>query len=631
MYGFNGKVLKVNLTNGDVEVRKLDEDIYRRYLGGRGLALYFLLREMKPRVDPLGPDNVLVFTTSVVTGVPLPGFGRFTVAAKSPLTDGFGEAEAGGYWGAELKFSGFDAIIVRGASDKPVYLWIHDGEADIRDARKLWGMTTKGAQDSIREELNDKLIRVAAIGQAGENLVRFACILNEARYASGRCGLGAVMGSKKLKAIAVRGHGRVTVKSMDEIRGLAKWFDENWRNNPSAVYLSGYGTAGIVTVLDADGILPTKNFRDGSFEHAEEISGERMKETILIGTEGCFACPVKCKRVVKLTNPYQVDPEYGGPEYETIAALGSLCGIGDLNTIAYGNQLCNAYGMDTISTGCVIAFAMECYEKGIITREDTGGLDLKFGNREALIQLIHMIAKRSGIGDVLAEGVLRASKRIGRGSENMALHVKGKEVPLHDPRGKASLALMYAISPSGADHMQAVHDPVYEQSVESMKCLGILKPIDRLSLDAEKVRAFTYLHILNSLYDCLDVCKFIFTPHVYGTFKITQLPTILNAITGWETSLFELMKVGERALNMARAFNVREGLDVKEDRLPHRFFEALNSGSRKGAKLDAIEFNEALKTYYKIMGWDEVTGAPEEAKLKELDLEWVIDIMSQHC
>jgi aldehyde:ferredoxin oxidoreductase len=624
-YGFNGKIARVNLTTENIVVEEIDDYIYRMYLGGRGLGAYFLLKELKPRIDPFSPENKLIFATGILTGVPLPGLSKYSVISKSPLTNGFGEAEAGGFFGPELKFAGFDALIIEGKSEKPVYLWINDEKIEIRDANHLWGKTIKEVQEEIRKELNDKLIRIASIGLAGENLVRYACIINELKYVNGRSGLGAVMGSKKLKAIAVRGHGKIKFSNEEKIHEMIKWVSKNWKNFPNVVARSIYGTAIIVNALNKVGILPTKNFQGGYFDKAEKISGEEMKETILIKTEGCYACPIRCKRIVKGKPPYETDPDYGGPEYETIAAFGSLCCIDDINAIALANQMCNAYGLDTISTGCVIAFAMECYENGILTKNDTNELDLKFGNKEAMLKLIEMIAKREGIGDLLAEGVMRASKKIGKGSEKFALHVKGKEVPLHDPRGKTGVGLAYALSPSGADHMQHSHDPTFEKESEDFKPLGILKPINSLSLGPEKVRLFIYTHLWWSLFDCLGICKFPFIPHPNGFIKINQLIEIINAVTGWETSLWELMKVGERAINIARCFNIREGFTNNDDDLPERFFEEIKFGPSKGFKINKEEFYKAIKIYYEMMGWDKNTGIPTKAKLDELNIEWVIN------
>jgi aldehyde:ferredoxin oxidoreductase len=627
MYGFNNKVLRVNLTSNALKMEELNSKIYRKYLGGRNLALYFLLKELKPKINPLGPENKLVFATSITTGISLPGFSRYSVVAKSPLTSGFGEAEAGGFWGPELKFAGFDVIIIEGTAPKPVYLWVHDGEAELKNASHIWGQTTKEAQEAIRAELGDPLVRVALIGPAGEKLVRFACILNELKFANGRGGLGAVMGSKNLKAIAVRGHKRVKCSNPEKIKELAKWFGENWRKNTATLERSNYGTAGFVLPLNADGTLPTKNFNEGSFNEAENISGEHMKNTITVDAEGCLACPIRCKRIVRAAEPYVTDPAYGGPEYETVAAFGSLCGVSDINAVAFANQLCNSHGLDTISTGCVIAFAMECFENNILTREETSGLELRFGNADAMVKLVEMIAKREGLGDVLAEGVMRASNKIGRGAERYALHVKGKEIPMHEPRGKTGLALQYALSPSGADHLQAAHDPSFERTVENVKSLGILETADRLSLGPEKVKLFKYLHLWWSLLDCLCTCKFIFIPHSVGVFKINHMVEIVNAVSGWETSLLELMMAAERSLNLARIFNLREGFTTADDWLPERFFEPLKSGPREGAKISKEELKKAIELFYGMMNWNKKTGTPNSTKLQELELH---DLLTAH-
>ena len=349
-----------------------------------------------------------------------------------------------------------------------------------------------------------------------------------------------------------------------------------------------------------------------------------MRNNILMSTEGCFACPIRCKRVVRAREPYATDPDYGGPEYETIAALGSLCGISDLNAIAYGNQLCNAYGLDTISTGVVIAFAMECYERGIITKEDTGGLEIRFGDEKVMIKLIEMIAKREGFGDILAEGVKRAAERIGRGAEKFAMHVKGKEIPMHEPRGKASLALAYALSPNGADHVQAPHDPLFERISEFVKPLGILRPVNRLSLGPDKVRLFIYLSLWWGLFDCLGFCKFTVVPQPAGVLQVHHIVDLVKAATGWNTSLWELMKASERVINLTRAFNIREGFTSKDDSLPDRFFQPLMFGARKGSKIHKKEFKEALRLFYEMMGWDPETGIPKKAKLRELGLDEVV-------
>lgn len=624
-YGYHGKILRVDLSNGKISIDEPDENFYRRYIGGKSLALYYLLNEMEPGVDPLGPDNLLIFAPSVITGAPLPGTSRFSVAAKSPLTGTYGESEAGGFFGPELKFTGFDAVIVKGKAKKPVYLWIHDGEAEIRDASKIWGKPTKEAQEGIRKELGDDKVRVALIGPAGEKLVRFACIVNELKHANGRGGMGAVMGSKNLKAIAVRGTKKVEAKEPDAVKALAKWFSENYLKKGDTPGLHNLGTPILVLVHNEMGAFPTRNFHEGTFETAEKISGETIKETLLIGQKACFACPVGCKRVLKVDEPYTVDPAYGGPEYETLGAFGSNCCVDDLKAVVKAAEICNAYTIDTISTGMAIAFAMECFENGILTKKDTGGIELKFGNAEGMLKMTEMIAKREGLGDLLAEGVKRAAKKIGKGSEKFALEVKGKELPMHEPRLKTGVGLGYAVSPTGADHVQMEHDPCFAEKnpfLEQLRPLGILEPVKSLDIGPRKVRLFTYLQHWWSLGNCLDLCLFATAP--VRVWTIPQVVEMVNAVTGWDTTTWELMKVGERATTMARAFNVREGFTKDDDWVPERFFEPLEGGPLKGYKLPKDEFRQAIAMYYQMMGWNEA-GVPTKAKLAELDVEWVAD------
>jgi len=618
-----GRILRVDLSSGDLRIEELDEGTRRSYLGGRGFGVLFLYRENPVGVEPLSPGNRLIFSSSVIGGAPVPGINRVSIVSKSPLTYGFGEAEAGGFFGPELRRAGFEAIILEGRSEDPVYLHVEDGKAELHEADGLWGMQTKETVVEIRRRLGDPLVRVACIGPAGERLVRFANIIIDQRYAAGRSGLGAVMGYKRLKAVAVRGHGGVELHDPERVGTLARWFAENWRRYPGASSRHLYGTLDVVRGLDMDGVLPTLNFRGGSFEGVERISGEAMNETILRGREGCYACPINCKRVVEGRPPYVTDPSYGGPEYETVAAFGSLCGIGDLSAISLANQICNAYGVDTISAGAVIAFAMECFEKGLIGGDELGFPSLSFGDAQSMLRILEMMVRREGFGDILAEGVKISSERIGGGTAAYAMHVKGKEIPMHEPRGKVGVALQYALSPSGADHMQCAHDPVYEREAEHLKSLGINRPVGRLELGAEKVRVFYYSSLWWGLLDSLCACKFTFTPHSAGVYTPNHLVEIVNAVTGWSTSLWELMKASERAINLARLYNIREGLKPEMDTLPERFFQGLEFGGRKGQRISRDEFLRAIGLYYRMAGWDE-GGYPTEEKLHELDLGWAV-------
>jgi len=620
--GYNGKILRVDLKSESVSVEEPHQNLYCRYLGGGTLALYYLLKELKPNTDPLGPENILVLAGSVISGTPAAGLSRFSVAAKSPLTNAFGEAEAGGWWIPELKFAGYDAIVIKGKASRPVYLWIHDGEAEIRDARPLWGKFSKETQEEIRKELGDERIRIASIGPAGEKLVKVACILNELKHANGRTGLGAVMGSKNLKAVAVRGKKKMEVADEQSVKRLTKLLKDTYEEPYFSI--GNLGTARTTVMLSEQGILPAFNFREGSFEGAEAISGETMSKTILVRRGTCYGCFVRCKREVQVTDPYSVDPVYGGPEYETVAAFGSMCGIDDLKAISWANQLCNAYGLDTISTGSLISFAMECYENGILKKDDTAGMDLRFGNVEAMIRMVEMIGRREGLGDILADGISLAAEKFGKGADRFSMHVKGMPLPFHEPRGKAGVGLGYAVSPTGPDHMEYPHDPFWatEAGITLLRPLGILEPVDVFDLGPKKVRIFIYLQQYTDLLNSLGVC--IFTAKPFGPRTFSEIVDYVKAVTGWETSLFDLLKVGERHANMARIFNLREGLTSKDDTLPDRLFNPMEGGTLKGKKIDKEQFSKAIETYYQMMGWDPETGIPKKEKLAELDLDWLI-------
>ncbi len=624
-YGYNGRILKVNLTEGKIDEERPDERIYRLYMGGSAFSLYYLLKEMPAGVDPLGPENRLVFMSSVISGAPIAGLTRYTVAARSPLTGAFGEAEAGGFWGPELKMAGFDGIVFEGRSPKPVYLWIHDGEAELRDASHLWGKDTGEVQDRIREELGDQRVRVAQCGPAGEKLVRYACILNELKHANGRTGMGAVMGAKNLRAVAVRGTKKLAFADPEKVRQIAKKVVELIPQFPMARNFKKFGTPVFVMPLQESGILPTRNFRAGRFEGARAISGETMTETILEATKGCYSCAIHCKRVVKVEGKYAARPEYGGPEYETLASLGSFCGIDNLEAIAHGNEMCNRWGLDTISTGVCIAFAMECMEKGILSRDDTDGMDLRFGNVDAMLEMIRKIAFREGFGDLLAQGVREAARKIGRGAEAYAMHIKGQELPMHDPRGKKGLVLSYAASPTGADHIEAPHDTAFLSETPMLyECnpAGVVEPIDALDLSPKKIRHFVHTQQIWNFFNSLGICNFAAAP--YSALTLPLLTDAVRAITGWNTSLYELMELGERTITMARMFNVREGLSRKDDYLPDRLFEPLEEGTPAEKRITREEFDKGLRLYYEALGWDPENGVPTPGRLSYLGLDWLI-------
>ncbi len=617
MNGYTGKILKVDLTTGKIEVEQPSESFYRRYLGGAGFIGYYLLKETPKGVDPLGPDNLLIFAPGTLTGIPVAGSGRNAVGGKSPLTSGYGEADVGGFFGAELRRAGYDAVVVRGKGAKPAYLWIHDGEAEIRPAEHLWGMKTLDCQEAVRAELGENHARLAMIGPGGEKLVRYACIINDVKHVAGRTGLGAVMGSKNLKAVVARGRNAVPVANLDGVKALARWMLDHWREKSERMH--DLGTAGGLLELNTRGVLPTRNFQYGQFEGATKISGEAMRDTILIDRGGCYVCPIRCKRVVKVEdNEYQVNPGYGGPEYETIAAFGSNCGVDDLRAISKANELCNAYGLDTISAGMAVAFAMECFENGLLTPKDTDGLELRFGNAAAMVEMTRRICEREGLGDLLAEGPARAAKKIGPAAEEFVLCVKGQPFPLHECRARHGQALGYAVSPTGAEHMHNFWDEGLSKTPlgQDLQSMGLYETVPATVLNEHKVRAYTFRTNWRWLANYIGLCMFI-------PWSRQQTVDLITAITGWETNVWELMKTAERGLTMARVFNLREGLTRADDVLPPRMATHQVSGSMGEEPVTPQALDKAVSMFYGMMGWDPQTGAPTQAKLDELDIAWV--------
>ncbi|HEX9015059.1 MAG TPA: aldehyde ferredoxin oxidoreductase family protein [Chloroflexota bacterium] len=623
--GFQGKYLRVNLTNRTTSIEEPDPAWYRQYFGGYAATAYFLLKELAPGIDPLGPDNKLILASGPLTGAAFSGSARIGIGAKSPMTGGIGKSEVGGYFGTEMKLAGFDGIIVEGKADRPVYLWLKDGVAEIRDAGQLWGMESRETEAAIRAETGEKLARVACIGPAGENMVRFACVISDLHDAAGRTGLGAVMGSKNLKAIAARGKMKVSFADPARISELARSMSADV--DTRATNFHRFGTGAALEAFNLAGNLPTRNYQDGFFPGAEKISAVTVKNTISIGMEGCWACAVRCKKIVKVDEPYQVDPKYGGPEYETIGAIGSDCGIEDLKAISYGSQICNANGMDTISAGSTIAFAMECFERGLLTKEDTGGIDLRFGNVDAMLQLLQMMARREGIGDLLAEGSRRAGQKIGRGAEELGMHVKGVELGMHEPRFKQGLGIGYSVANHGGDHEIGFHDTAFEKAgplFEPAIGLGCEEPMPASELSDRKAYLFNQRHSWMMGMDSMVECLFV--PWTYP-----ELTELLGACTGWKATLQEIVNVGRRAITMGRVFNLREGFTRADDHLPKRFFSPPLKGSLQEANqaINAEAMDRAISSYYYYQGWSPEGGVPTPQTLSALGLEWVKEKLAE--
>jgi aldehyde:ferredoxin oxidoreductase len=625
-FGYTGKILHVDLNSGSLVVEEPPESFYRKYMGGSAMGMYYILRDTPPGVDALAPENVITLMASVTTGTPISGQSRMNVNAKSPVGGAIGDSQSGGFFPAELKFAGFDGIVVKGRSEKPVYLTILNGEFALHDAGHLTGKLTGEVDALLRAEVGQPKAEVLQYGPAAENGVLFSSLVSMANRNNGRTGMGRVMASKNLKAIVVKGKGPLPVADPAGLAKLNKSGAKDLPDNIDVDPLGKHGTAVVVLPQNMMGTLPVHNYNEGQWDLAEKISGERMSETILKERDTCYACVVRCKRVVEVTEgPYRAEPLYGGPEYETLSTFGSYCGISDLTAIAQANQVCNQYGIDTISCGATIAFAMECFEKGIISLEQTGGLELRFGNADAMLAALEQIALNRGpLGSLLSQGSAKAANVWGSAAEDCLITVKGQEAPAHMPQAKKSLAVIYAVNPFGADHQSSEHDPMYEDGaiplyLNRLAELDLKDPTPYSSLGAEKVRFAAYTHIFYSILDTLELCQFVWGP-AWTLFGPTETVELVRAVTGWQVSLYELMRVGERRLNMLRYFNAREGLDRQQDTLPKKFFKPLGgSGPSAGVAIDPQEFESALDTYYAIMGWSP-QGVPTQAKLVELGI-----------
>jgi aldehyde:ferredoxin oxidoreductase len=604
--GYMGKHLRVDLAARRVAEEQIPEATLRAYIGGSGLGARLLFDETGRDCDPLGPENRLMFLTGPLTGVTIPTSGRHAVVAKSPLGT-WGEADCGGTLGHELKRAGIDGIVFEGRAAEPVYLLIQDGTASLEDARGLWGRDTFETNAELKARHGERTV-VTCIGQGGERLAAIAGIMNDGSHgrAAARGGLGAVMGSKNLKAIAVFGSRRVPVAADDKLRPLVKQMTLRIKERTES--LRNFGTPGGVMGAAAIGDMPVRNWRQGSWRVGiEKLSGEAMAETILTGRYFCKACTIGCGREIEVTDGPYAGVKGAGPEYETLSGLGSLCLVDDLKGVSKANELCNRYGIDTISTGSVIAFAMEAYERGLLSPSDADGLDLSWGNVETVIALVDKIGRREGIGDLLANGVRFVARQLGGDAWKMALEVKGLELAFHDPRALSSLAAAYATYSRGACHRSYSH--YLERN--TLPELGFPKPLDRHAPD-RKGEAAAVMQDYGGLYNSLKLCQFI----IRGV-QVQEVVDCVNHVTGWDMDIPELMRSGERASNLKRLYNVRLGMSRKDDTLPYRIVcEALPDG---GAANFLPNLDAMLDEYYAYRGWTP-EGLPTRARLEALGL-----------
>lgn len=631
-HGYNGKILHVDLTNGALTTEEPPESFYRKYLGGSAMGMHYILRDVPKGADPLGPENVLTLFAGVTTGAAISGQSRLNANAKSPISGGIGDSQSGGFFPAELKFAGFDGIVIKGKSPRPVYLSIVESRAELRNAAHLMGKLS-GEVDALLHAEVDPKAEILQHGVGAENGVLYSSLVSMSNRHNGRTGMGLVMASKNLKAVVVRGTKKPAVFDAKALTELNRVGPKAIPENGDMDGLAKFGTAVVVMFNNTIGTLPTRNYNEGQFESCEPISGEKMAETILKQRDTCYACVVRCKRVVEIKDgPYKVDPYYGGPEYETLGTFGSYCGIDDLAAVSLANQICNEYAVDTIACGATIAFAMECYEKGIITKEQTGGIDLKFGDADAMLEILRQIVTGSTpLGRMLGQGSERAAQAWGNGADECLITVKGAEAPAHMPQAKRSLALIYAVNPFGADHQSSEHDPYYEEGVgdfnlDRLKQIGLGTPQPAYSLTDEKVRFAYETEVFYSMMDSAELCQFVYGP-TWTLYDGEDTAKMIRAVTGWDISLPELMEVGRRRLDLFRVFNAREGLGRRDDRLPKKFFKQLQgTGPTAGFALTHEEVDSAIDTYYKLAGWTP-DGAPTLDTLKQHGVEWAAEYL----
>ena len=640
-FAIAGKIVHVDLGSKKIWSEPVPEQWIDQFIGSRGINAKILWHAMKAGVDPLGPENVLIFGTGTLTGTFAPTSGRTTLTCKSPTTHLYLKTNVGGHWGTELKFAGIDYLVLRGAAAAPVYLWIHDGEIEIRDAGHLWGKDVRETTELLQKEIGDSSAQVAAIGQGGENLVLFAAVMVSVYNAAARGGAGAVMGSKKLKAVVVRGHGGVKVADPKEFYRSCHVAIKNSYEDATAKFAHLYGTAGSVPMVNEARAFPSYNFRKGYIEGAEKIGGPYLAESEYLKRRlGCNACIFTCHRYCEITRGRYAGCYTGGPEYETLSALGAGCGTIDLETVIKANELCNIYGLDTISTGNLIQWAMECYERGVIKPDQTGGLKLEWGNSDAIVQMVTRIGLRQGLGNILADGVKRASERIGQGSEKWAIQSKGLEQSRVETRAAFGYALAFAVNPRGPDHLHS------ETIAEFGTRPGGRRLIKRITGDEkyanprliEKRPEIVRWHEdCFAATDSLGLCAFINTSR-FGV-DPGQMADMFSSAIGKKVSEEELMKAGRRILTLEKGFNVREGASRKDDVLPWRLMneplESLMRGKNVSKGVEEKEgfvpinspemLNRMLDGYYDLHGWDRGTSWPYRETLLELGLKEVVD------
>lgn len=619
--GYSGKILRINLTTGKFEIREFDEGFYRLYLGGGGFGTYFLLLETDADTEALSPENVITIAPGITTGPAVSGVSRCSITSLSPETGAVGDTQAGGNLGPFLKRCGYDAVVITGKSEKPSYIYIDENTLEIRDAEEYANKTILKARDLFVSNLGTDKISVLQCGPAGEKMVTYANLASDLNNYYGRTGMGAVFGSKNLRAMVVSGKGTIDFKDPENLKKLARTGAGRIAESGFVSILKRYGTPGLVKGNAESGNLCTHNYSTGYLENFIELDGSKIETSIASKGTTCYGCAVGCRKTIKTEGPYEVTDQLGGPEFETLGVLGSNLDITDPIIVGKANEICNNYGVDTITLGGIISYIYESIEKGVIKESDLGMGKTGFGNGESLILLIKSIIERKGIGDILADGFEASIKYFGEKTREYAVHVKNHGFAAHMTQVKPAMSLMYAVSPIGADHMSCEHDWLVTETGEAAKGLGLIEPGELNSTGTAKVRQVVYSQYYYSALDSLSLCMFCWG--VGNLYTYPELVELIHSVTGLDMTFWEIMKAGERRITMMRLLNIRRGFTAESDKLPEKLYKAIPDGPSEGRKVDRDGFEGMRKEYYGFLGWNS-EGIPSNGKIIDLNLDWLL-------
>ncbi len=618
--GYSGKILRINLSTGTFDTQIFEEDFYRQYLGGGGIGTHFLLNETTAETEPLSPENILTIAPGITTGPAVSGVSRCSITSLSPETNAVGDTQAGGNLGPFLKRAGYDAVVISGKAKNPSYIYVSNEKLEICDARDYTGLTILDARALFVDQLGTSKISVLQCGPAGEKKISYANLASDLKNYYGRTGMGAVFGSKNLRAVVVSGAGSIEFEDSENLKKLAKTGAGRIPGAGFVSILKQFGTPGLLEGNAVSGNLCTHNYSTGFHKDYMNLDGTTIDATIASKSTTCYGCAVGCRKSIKTESPYYISDKLGGPEFETLGLLGSNLDIFDLEIVGKANELCNNYGLDTITLGGILAYIFESIEKGKIKEEDLGVGPVGFGKGESLIKLIELIGKREGIGDILANGFEACIKYFGEETRDFAVHVKNHGFAVHMTQVKPAMSLIYAVAPIGADHMSCEHDWLLTETGEEARGLGLLKPGQLNSTGTDKVRLVVYSQYFYAALDSLGLCMFCWGAG--NLFTYSELVELIHSVTGLKMTFWEVMKAGERRITMMRLLNIRRGFTADNDKLPKKLFNAISDGPSEGRRVDKAGFESMKSHYYGFLGWN-AEGVPTDEKIFELGLEWI--------